>query len=187
MRYVFLIWISLIFSTAYCSDCNENKTISSEIRNYLTTIDSSKNIKLYQVDKLVELFQLNEKQDFSNEDFPEVEGDSRLFYSFIDKIFMLALKDGDFILPIFKLNFIVKRNVEWAEYLSELPHKIAVENTYNFLVQYKKLDKDQKETILSDLFWLREYDLISLFLMKLDKIDDKSLIAEINEIKNRLK
>jgi hypothetical protein len=95
----------------------------------------------------------------------------------------LSLEDSDYIEPLFDLRFTIKTAVEWSQYLSEIPYKVALNNTLGFLETYRELDKEGRKRITNDLFWLKEFDKTDEFYEKAEGIKDKMFKSEIDEIR----
>jgi len=105
-------------------------------------------------------------------------------YKLIHSIYNSSLKDDNYIYLLIELDIIIKKNAEIGQYLSELQHKIALNNTNGFVRVYESLPIEIKENVKSNLSWLVENDKQQLFINKLDSLESKQkkAIVELKEL-----
>ena len=114
----------------------------------------------------------------------DVKSDS--IYKLIHLIYNKSINDENYIYLLIELDSIIKKNAEIGQYLSELQHKIALNNTKGFVRVYESLPIKIKEKVKSNLTWLVEYDNQQLFINKLDSLESKQskAIEELKEFLN---
>lgn len=156
------------------------------IKNLLQKIYTSEQINTNDLNNLITLMKTNEKINCPSLFFPHSENDTELLWKVIDKILVMSYTDTSCISTLIKLDEITKRNIELGEYLTEIQHKIALNNTLGFVQVYQKLSKCQKESVIYALGWLEEIKKISEFFAKLDKINNETLSQTIQNLKTAM-
>jgi len=128
---------------------------------------------------VITFFDQEEKRDYI--DSSRVESPYTLLACVKDKTSV----DENFILTIFEINSIVKRNAELSEFLSELISDVAYEYPENFVKAYSSLQSPEQDKIDNCLFWLIEKDQYEEFkeaILKIKAKEYKQAISRLNEI-----
>lgn len=97
---------------------------------------------------------------------------SNKLYELINLIKEKTIKEEIFISLLIELDFIISRNAELGQYLSEIQHELALNNPKGFLNIYNNLSKQQKVMVKGNLIWLIENGKKDEFIYKLDSIED---------------
>lgn len=111
-----------------------------------------------------------------------VESDT--MFELVQLIYNKSLSANRYILLLIELDDIIRRNAELGQYLSELQHKIALQNTKGFVQVYESLPIETKKKVKGNLNWLIEYDYQQIFIDKLDSLNDnqQKVILELKSI-----
>lgn len=175
-----LSYIIVILFLMHCSiDASsqvERENINQLVEKVETVSDlDSVNAKLCVLIK--EVFFKIEKYGLCN------DVNSISIYEIIQLIYNKSLTDDKYIHLLIELDSIIKRNAEIGQHLTELQHKIALNNTKGFIRVYESLPVETREKVRNNLTWLVEYNKQNLFLARLDSIEYKQqeTITELKE------
>lgn len=164
---LYLIGI-LIFASFLCSSINvlsQNKLM--DMCSLITALENTSTADSVDI-KLMNDIRSTFK-DFEKNKIPNrIESDS--IYKLLHLIYERAKEKDYYVDLMFELDGIVRRNAEVGQYLSELQHKIALDNTSGFLKAYELLSSEDRKKTRDNLIWLVENGTSQTFINKLDQI-----------------
>lgn len=162
----------------------EIDSTSGRIRYLLWEIRESNNLESVRIGRLIHLFWQNERN--KKHTFPSSRDDSKLFRDVINLMQNELPIDTLSIELIVRLQLILRRNAELAEFLTETIPKIALRNTMSFVKVYSKLNNEEKDYLDEGFYYFKTKEEKNKFLSNLQNIRDSKLSATANEIIYRI-
>lgn len=158
----------------------ESKTLNgNQIRIVLKNIKDDPSKEMSYLDRCLNLFEDYERQ---GNDFFSIAGDDKLFYETIEYLKKRSRANIGSMRFIIKLSFILKKNIEISEYLSQTIPELALLNTENFVRIYNEFDLPHRDLIIISLENFKGPHNYRLFKRNLDEVHNE-LSETAREIK----